>query len=111
MRMTRHERILAWELDTQEEGSVRREVAELEMLAQEGQPDPIRRQLQRIVPEYREPVHDPFERVTVLPETPVVELPAARKEPAPAASRWRRTPRQLVDAALAAVVFTVSLPL
>src|SRR5437773_138731 len=60
-RMTRHERILAWELDTQEETVVRRDVSELEALAQEGNAEAIRRQLQRLVPEYREPVHDPFE--------------------------------------------------
>ena len=111
MRMTRHERILAWDLDAQEESVVRREVAELVALAQEGNPDAVRRQLQRIVPEYCEPVHDPFEPVSVLPEEPVVELPGARQEPAPTSTPWRLTPRRMAEAAVASVLLALSSPL
>src|SRR5262249_22458056 len=110
-RMTRHERILAWDLDAQEEAIVRREVAELESLAEEGNSEGVRRQLQRIVPEYREPVHDPFEPVTVLPEEPVVELPAAKQEPAASPVRWRLAPRRLAEALAASALLVVTLPL
>ena len=111
MRMTRHERILAWDLDTQDEAVVRRDVAELEALAQEGNPDAVRRQLRRIVPEYNEPVHDPFEPVTVIPETPIVELPGSRVAPEPAPVRRRLTPRRLCEAAVAAALLALSSPL
>jgi FlaA1/EpsC-like NDP-sugar epimerase/lipopolysaccharide/colanic/teichoic acid biosynthesis glycosyltransferase len=111
-RMTRHERILAWDLDVQDESVVRRDVAELEAIAEEGNPDAIRRQLQRIVPEYNEPVHDPFEPVTVLPEAPVVELPmAVRADATPAVSPWRLTPRRFAEAAAAGLLFVVTSPL
>ena len=110
-RMTRHERILAWDLDVQEESVVRREVSELEALAQEGNPDAVRRQLQRIVPEYREPVHDPFEPVTLLPESPVVELPGSVQEPVAVPVRWRLTPRRLTEAGVASVLLALSSPL
>jgi FlaA1/EpsC-like NDP-sugar epimerase/lipopolysaccharide/colanic/teichoic acid biosynthesis glycosyltransferase len=110
-RMTRHERILAWELDVQEETVVRRDVVELEALAQEGNADAIRRQLQRLVPEYREPVHDPFEPVLVLPETPVVDLPGAPQPvPPPPRPPWL-TPRRFAEACVASVVFVLALPL
>jgi FlaA1/EpsC-like NDP-sugar epimerase len=110
MRMTRHERILVWDLDAPEESIVRAEVAELEALAHDGDPDAVKRQLQRIVPEYREPKHDPYEPVA-MPETPIVELPVARTEPEAAATPWKRTPRQIIDAAFAAVALALSLPL
>jgi hypothetical protein len=74
MRMTRHERILVWDLDARDERLLLSEVAELEGLARDTDPDGIKRQLSRIVPEYLEPVHD---RMPAMPATPTVELPAA----------------------------------
>src|SRR6185295_5707739 len=109
-RMTRHERILAWDLDVREETEVLAEIADLEVIAQDGDPDPIKRQLRRLVPEYCEPKHDPFEPVTI-PETPDVELPAARREPVPATRPWRRTGRQLLEAAVAAALLVACSPL
>ncbi len=110
MRMTRHERILVWDLDAPDEASVIADVAELEAFAHRGDPDAVKRQLQRIVPEYREPKHDPFAPVPV-PETPIIELPGARRDIPPRTRAWKRTPRQLVDAVAAAVLLVLASPL
>ena len=51
-RMTRRERILAWELSPEDEASLRAEVGELERVATAGEPEEIRRALARLVPDY-----------------------------------------------------------
>jgi FlaA1/EpsC-like NDP-sugar epimerase/lipopolysaccharide/colanic/teichoic acid biosynthesis glycosyltransferase len=111
MRMTRHERILVWELDTRREDEVLAEVAELEALALDGEPEAIKRQLQRLVPEYVEPRHELVEPVR-MPAAPVIELPVTRlPRPAVESARWRRTTRQTLEAFAAAIVLIVSSPL
>ena len=40
--MTRHERILAWDLDARDEKKLLSEVAELEKVAQEGDPETVK---------------------------------------------------------------------
>ena len=57
-RITRHERILIWDLDAPPEAELLEAVAELEAHALAGDAEAIRRQLHRIVPEYREPSHE-----------------------------------------------------
>ncbi len=108
-RITRHERILVWELDARDEASLMREVSELERLALRGDPGAIKQQLHRLVPEYAEPRHEVFEAV---PATPVVELPAAAapRAAAPQAS-WGETARRLADQAVAAILLLLSTPL
>src|SRR5207249_11640170 len=90
-RITRHERILVWDLDARDEESLLNEVAELEALAHEGNPGAIKRQLRRLVPEYAEPSHEVLE---AAPKTPVVELPAATAPRARVPSQtWQATTR------------------
>jgi FlaA1/EpsC-like NDP-sugar epimerase/lipopolysaccharide/colanic/teichoic acid biosynthesis glycosyltransferase len=111
MRMTRHERILVWDLESRDEKEVLTEVAELEALAQDGNDQGIKSQLQRLVPEYSEPHHDPFEPVA-MPETPVVELPAASALSAPVETvRWKETVRRTAEGGSAALVMAASFPL
>ena len=55
MRITRHERIMVWDLDAPPESELLEDVDELETRARAGDADGVRLQLQRIVPEYREP--------------------------------------------------------
>jgi FlaA1/EpsC-like NDP-sugar epimerase/lipopolysaccharide/colanic/teichoic acid biosynthesis glycosyltransferase len=110
MRITRHERILVWDLDARDEKEVLAEVVELEALAHRGEGVSIRRQLQRLVPEYEEPRHGPFEPIP-MPETPVVELPVARPVPAAPRVRWRRNGRPLLEAVVAGCAMFVSAPL
>ena len=45
-----------------------------------------------------------------IPVTPDVELPAARREPVPARRPWRRTGRQLLEAAFAGALLVASAP-
>jgi FlaA1/EpsC-like NDP-sugar epimerase/lipopolysaccharide/colanic/teichoic acid biosynthesis glycosyltransferase len=110
-RITRHERILVWELDARHEDELNHEVNELIALARRGAPEPVKRQLHRIVPEYAEPQLSP-----VLPlETaaPVVELPGApQPERALVPERdWGEVARRVAEATLATVFLIASLPL
>jgi len=110
MRITRHERILVWDLDARDEEALLADVAELESLALESDGDAIKRQLRRIVPEYEEPRHD--QPVESLPATPVVELPAAaphRTAPRPPSAA--ESIRTLGEAALAGAALLLSAPL
>jgi FlaA1/EpsC-like NDP-sugar epimerase/lipopolysaccharide/colanic/teichoic acid biosynthesis glycosyltransferase len=108
-RITRHERILVWELDARDEAGLLREVAELEKLAIDGQPDEVKAGLHGLVPEYIEPHHGPVEP---LPATPLVELPAGASQRAPAPARaWGETVRGVVDGAVAVALLTLSAPL
>ena len=108
-RLTRHERIVTWDLDARDEASLSAEVAQLEALAIQGDRESVKRQLQTIVPEYCEPRHDPFEAV---PKTPLVELPAAvPQRPAPPRRTWSEGTRVTVESALAMVLLALSAPL
>jgi len=109
-RITRHERILIWDLDARDEPSLLAEVADLERIAQKADAESIKRELQRLVPEYLEPRHDPVETV---PATPVVELPAA-VEPmrSPATRRdWPDVARGIAEGAIAVAALALSAPL
>src|SRR5204863_6222759 len=52
-RMTRRERILAWDLSPEDEPALRAQVAELERVATTGDSAAIRRALSSLVPDYR----------------------------------------------------------
>ncbi len=107
-RMTRHERILTWHLDARDEQELLAEVEELVRLARHGDPASIKAQFHRIVPEYVEPQHAPYQPV---PAAPVVELPAASPAPAPAnGTDWRDALRRGVESTLAGCALALSLP-
>jgi FlaA1/EpsC-like NDP-sugar epimerase/lipopolysaccharide/colanic/teichoic acid biosynthesis glycosyltransferase len=110
MRMTRHERILVWELDARDEQSLLSEVSELESLARESDHEEIKRQLRKIVPEYLEPRHD---RLPDAPLAPTVELPAAVASTRALAPRptWADHSRSLVESVLSLAMLAVSTPL
>lgn len=109
-RMTRHERILTWELDAREESELMVEIAELERLARESDPAAIKHMLHRIVPEYVEPQHAPYQP---MPVAPLVELPAgAAPEPRVASTTdWREATRLAIESGIAAVLLAASTPL
>ena len=109
-RMTRHERILTWDLDARDEHELLAEVDELVRLARNGgDPSDIKSQLHRIVPEYVEPQHAPWKP---LPAAPVVELPAAAAPVSSSAESddWRAALRQGAESAVAGVLLALSLP-
>lgn len=108
-RMTRHERIIQWELDVCDEEQLLRDVAALERLAQSGDTAAIRRGLAQLVPEFSEAPVMPIE---APPATPVVELPAATA--IPTGSRrfdWARLSRRAGVSAIAALALVLSAPL
>jgi FlaA1/EpsC-like NDP-sugar epimerase/lipopolysaccharide/colanic/teichoic acid biosynthesis glycosyltransferase len=110
-RITRHERILVWDLDARDEGQLLADVAELERLARVGEPNDLKRALHRLVPEYLEPHHVPYE---AAPVTPLVELPAAvaQPEPKPAPARDpQEVPRRALDLVVASALLVASGPL
>jgi FlaA1/EpsC-like NDP-sugar epimerase len=83
-RLTRHERILTWELEARDEAGLRRDVDELCTLAVAGDEAAIRRKLHELVPEYREaPPGSPA--AGAAPD--VIELPVSSAEPTGRARR------------------------
>jgi FlaA1/EpsC-like NDP-sugar epimerase len=74
MRITRHDRIMVWDLEAPPESELLEDVDELEARARAGDADGVRLQLQRIVPEYREPT--PENLAAPLEDANLVELPA-----------------------------------
>ncbi len=110
-RITRHERILTWDLTSEEEGVLRRDVAELERLSVIGEPIAIKKQLHAIVPEYREPTPDEL-RLQPTPAKEDVLLPASSVV-APAATNpsWPERARQSVDVVLATLLLVLSAPI
>ena len=70
-RMTRHERVLRWELSAPDEPALRAAVDELVGLAVAGDGEGIRRKLRTLVPEYREPGAGEAE----TPPPDVVDMP------------------------------------
>lgn len=108
-RITRHERILVWDLDARDEASLLADLEELERAAETGSPEAIKYEFHRIVPEYREPRHD---ELPLAPETPVVELSAAAPErPEATIAGWTQRVRGAADAALAVLLLALSSPL
>ena len=111
-RMTRHERILVWDLDAKGEAELAREVDDLIALARIGEPEAVKRQLHRLVPEYLEPQIDP-----VAPKAEalaVVELPAASPSPEPlkpAEREWLDVVRGWAEAGVASLALVASAPL
>ncbi len=109
-RITRHERILAWELDAIDETDLRAAVGELERVAEAGDPVEVKRHLHGIVPEYREPTAEEL-KLQPAPPLPDVELPAAvAAAPAPAADAAERL-RQSLDGAVAIALLVLLSPL
>ncbi len=108
-RMTRHERIIKWELDVYDEATLLRDVAELERLAHAGDGPAIRHALSRLVPEF---IEAPVVPIEPIPPTPVVELPAASAPVmTPRRRDWAEIPSRTLVAALAAIGLALSAPL
>jgi lipopolysaccharide/colanic/teichoic acid biosynthesis glycosyltransferase len=106
-RITRHERILVWELEPGDEASLLSRVDELEDAARRGDSMEIRARLHSLVPEYFEPLRAP----DAAPPTPVVELPAAAVEAVVPGPRWGERMRELADGVIAGIVLLLSIPL
>jgi FlaA1/EpsC-like NDP-sugar epimerase/lipopolysaccharide/colanic/teichoic acid biosynthesis glycosyltransferase len=108
-RMTRHDRIVRWELDVVDEEQLLRQVDELERLARAADSDGVRRGLTRLVPEFSIPRQVLIEAAA---DSPVVELPAVAGPPAAAARRdWLQMAHATFDAAVALAVLALSAPL
>ncbi|HEY6866665.1 MAG TPA: nucleoside-diphosphate sugar epimerase/dehydratase, partial [Candidatus Eisenbacteria bacterium] len=74
-RMTRHERIMTWDLEPVDETRLLAQVQELEAAARSGNGAAIRQHLRRLVSDYQE--LSPDARLAGETGTPVVELPAS----------------------------------
>ncbi|MFN8588927.1 MAG: polysaccharide biosynthesis protein [Candidatus Eisenbacteria bacterium] len=109
-RITRHERILTWELTAEDEAVLRGDVAKLETIAEEGDPVAVKSQLHHIVPEYREPTPDEL-KLQPVPPTPDVQLPAATALPPAPPLDWTERVAQSVHAGAAIVLLAASSPL
>ncbi|HKQ56972.1 MAG TPA: nucleoside-diphosphate sugar epimerase/dehydratase, partial [Candidatus Eisenbacteria bacterium] len=110
-RMTRHERIITWELDVADEPTLLAAIAELEAAARAGDDASIRRLLGRLVPEFTVAPQAPTEAPTA-PAAPVVELPASG--PSPPEPQWRPGPHafeRVVAVAVAGAGLVLSAPL
>jgi FlaA1/EpsC-like NDP-sugar epimerase/lipopolysaccharide/colanic/teichoic acid biosynthesis glycosyltransferase len=108
-RITRHQRILTWDLDARDETKLLSEVTELESLARTSDAQTVKNQLARLVPEYSEPRHDALQPI---PETPVIRLPAAASQRAPLPrATWSDGWRRALEAAVATVALALSAPL
>ncbi len=112
-RITRHERILVWELHAKEESLLLGEVSDLERLAVDGDPESVKRQLHVIVPEYVEPRFDGAAAPVRADAEPVVELPGIAGE-RPARDRIANWGERLVawaHSAAAILLLVVASPL
>lgn len=109
-RITRHERILVWDLDAPLESELLEDVDELETRARAGDAEGVRLQLRRIVPEYREPTAESL--AAPLEDSSLVELPAVAlggSEPGPLHGPGRT--RRVVDVLVALGLLALALPL
>jgi lipopolysaccharide/colanic/teichoic acid biosynthesis glycosyltransferase len=110
MRITRHERILVWDLDALDERELRSEIGTLEGVARTGAPEAIRHGLHRLVPEYLEPQLVPYVPEQE-PERPPVELPVAPSTRLEPATDWRALTARARDAVIAASLLVLSAPM
>lgn len=111
-RITRHERILNWDLSARDETGLRTDVAYLEAIAEEGDPQAVKDKLHDIVPEYREPRPEEL----LLSHTPAIEqsdvrLPAATAIEPAAPADWADVLRQTFDVGLAGALLVLGSPL
>jgi FlaA1/EpsC-like NDP-sugar epimerase/lipopolysaccharide/colanic/teichoic acid biosynthesis glycosyltransferase len=107
-RITRHQRILVWDLDARREEELLPEIQGLERVARTGDSGVIKRALQRLVPEYMEPLLVPYEPE---PQRPPVELPAAQEVRVEPRTEWQEIARTGLDTVAAAVLLILSGPL
>jgi FlaA1/EpsC-like NDP-sugar epimerase/lipopolysaccharide/colanic/teichoic acid biosynthesis glycosyltransferase len=106
-RITRHQRILVWDLDALREEELATEIAGLERVARKGNPEEIKRALRRLVPEYSEPQLVPYEPE---PARPPVELPAVQEALVEPKTDWQEIVRRGADTVVAAVLLVASTP-
>jgi lipopolysaccharide/colanic/teichoic acid biosynthesis glycosyltransferase len=110
-RITRHERIMTWDLSSKEETLLRREVAALEGIAEIGDPQAVKDHLHGIVPEYREPTAEDL-KLQPAPAKVDVQLPAATAMPETSTVvDIADSARQWLDIAVATVLLVLSSPL
>ncbi len=110
-RITRHERILVWDLESKPETLLREEVASLQTTAEGGDSEAVKSGLHGIVPEYREPTPEDL-RLQPAPAMPDVQLPADAAERAlPVAIDVAESARQSLDAGLAIALLVLSSPI
>jgi lipopolysaccharide/colanic/teichoic acid biosynthesis glycosyltransferase len=107
-RMTRHERILIWDLDARDHASLLREVMEFEDVARHADRGTILERLHRLVREYREAPALPLAPAT---DDKVVELPAAPPPVPVPANDWHALGRRGFSAAVALALLALSAPL
>ena len=105
-RITRHERILIWNLAPRDEGELLAQIDQLVALARDGDPEAIKAGLARLVPEYCEPRHEPLEvpaddQVIQLPDIVVGPVRASRTD-------WHDRTRRGLDIAIAATLLAAS---
>jgi FlaA1/EpsC-like NDP-sugar epimerase/lipopolysaccharide/colanic/teichoic acid biosynthesis glycosyltransferase len=109
-RITRHERIVTWDLASKEETILRGEVEQLERVAEAGDPEAVKRALHEIVPEYREPSAEDL-KVQPAPARIDVQLPAAPLPDPDVAADVADGARQWLDAVCAALLLLLASPL
>lgn len=109
-RITRHERILTWELAAEDETVLREQVACMVKVAEGGNPTEVKRHLHGLVPEYREPTPEEL-RLQPAPVTPDVQLPAASAPPPPMPIALRERTRQSFDSAVAGTLLALAWPI
>ena len=110
MRITHHERIMVWDLESRDDEALQKEIADLERVAEDGTAEAIKRRFAQIVPEYREPQPG----ATPIPETPVVSLPAATPvtaRPTIERTTWAESGRAIAEGAVAVALLALSAPL
>jgi lipopolysaccharide/colanic/teichoic acid biosynthesis glycosyltransferase/nucleoside-diphosphate-sugar epimerase len=109
-RITRHERILTWDLESKPETLLRQEVAALQTIAEGGDGQAVKSALHGIVPEYREPTPEDL-RLQPAPAKADVQLPAAvAVPPQPTAIDVAESARQSLDAGVAVALLALSAP-
>ena len=111
-RITRHERILNWDLSARDETELRSDVDALEHIAEEGDPQAVKTQLHYIVPEYREPRPEELllsHNATTIVQSDV-QLPAATAHAGEQPTDWLDAIRQTVDVGLAGLLLVLGSP-
>jgi nucleoside-diphosphate-sugar epimerase/lipopolysaccharide/colanic/teichoic acid biosynthesis glycosyltransferase len=105
-RITQNERILVWDLAPVDEPELAARLDALVARAREGDPEAIRVELGRLVPEYRRASHGQPE---TIPDEAVVDLPALGVNPHPVApSPWRRRAGRAPDVAMASLLLVAT---